>query len=133
MPSDTQTIIGMEYFCDEGDSLWTAADADLRALAQAEIGQLGLLGDAAVADGTVARVCDAYPIYDPGYRERVATVRAYLAGFANLRTCGRAGLHRYNNLDHSMLTGLYAARNVTGEANDVWSVNVEAEHVEDNA
>jgi len=133
MPSDTQTIIGMEYFCDEGDSLWTAADADLRALAQTEILRLGLLSDAAISDATVVRVRDAYPIYDPGYEQRVATARAYLAGFANLRTCGRGGLHRYNNLDHSMLTGLYAARNVTGEAHDVWSVNVEAAHVEDNA
>jgi hypothetical protein len=61
----------------------------------------------------------------------VATVRRYLETFANLQTVGRNGLHRYNNQDHSMLTGMYAARNVLGERNDVWSVNTEMEYHEE--
>jgi hypothetical protein len=59
-------------------------------------------------------------------------VRHYLEGFTNLQTIGRNGLHRYNNQDHSMLTGIYAAQNVLGERHDVWSVNTEMEYHEGN-
>ena len=52
-------------------------------------------------------------------------MRGFLAGFDNLQTIGRNGMHRYNNMDHSMLTGILAARNVFGEHNDLWSVNTE--------
>jgi protoporphyrinogen oxidase len=130
MPNDRDTVVALEYFCNEGDQLWATPDADLIGLARHELDQLGLLGDAPVGDGVVVRVRQAYPVYDPGYRERVATIREYLSGFENLQTCGRNGLHRYNNLDHSMLTGLYAASNVAGESHDVWSVNADEEYIE---
>jgi hypothetical protein len=84
-----------------------------------------------VEDGTVMRMEKAYPVYDESYQARINTVRRYLETFSNLQTIGRNGLHRYNNQDHSMLTGVYAARNVTGERNDVWSVNTEKEYLEE--
>jgi hypothetical protein len=77
------------------------------------------------------RMKKAYPIYDHSYTASLATVRSYLESFANLQTIGRNGLHRYNNQDHSMLTGIYAARNITGEKLDVWSVNTEKEYLEE--
>jgi hypothetical protein len=67
----------------------------------------------------------AYPVYDAQYRDHVATVRRYLEQVTNLQTIGRNGLHRYNNQDHSMLTGLYAARNCVGEHHDLWAVNTD--------
>jgi hypothetical protein len=73
----------------------------------------------------------AYPVYDESYQARVNTVRRYLETFSNFQTIGRNGLHRYNNQDHSMLTGVYAARNITGERHDVWSVNTEKEYLEE--
>ncbi len=86
---------------------------------------------AEVEDGTVVRMPKAYPVYDHGYQDNLATIRQYLATLTNLQTIGRNGLHRYNNQDHSMLTGVYAARNVMGEQYDVWSVNTEQEYHEE--
>jgi hypothetical protein len=73
----------------------------------------------------------AYPVYDQSYMKRLQTVRRYLETFSNFQTIGRNGLHRYNNQDHSMLTGVYAARNISGERHDVWSVNTEKEYLEE--
>jgi hypothetical protein len=73
----------------------------------------------------------AYPVYDQDYRDHLTTIRAYLAGITNLQLVGRNGQHRYNNQDHSMLTGVYAARNIAGADYDVWSVNVEQEYHEE--
>ena len=73
----------------------------------------------------------AYPVYDRSYQQHVALIRQYLATFSNFQTIGRNGLHRYNNQDHSMLTGVYAARNIAGEQHDVWTVNTETAYHED--
>jgi hypothetical protein len=75
----------------------------------------------------------AYPVYDQQYQDSVATVRRYLETLTNLQTVGRNGLHRYNNQDHSMLTGVYAARNIIGERYDVWSINTEMEYLEERS
>jgi hypothetical protein len=73
-------------------------------------------------------------VYDGDYREAVAVLRGYLAGFENLVTCGRNGLHRYNNQDHSMWTAILATLNLVERAGyDVWSVNTEAEYHEEGA
>lgn len=125
VPDSQMTSLGMEYFCDQGDDLWSQPDADLIALATRELDQLGLAQGAPVVDAVVIRQPAAYPVYDRDYRARVARLRAYLAMFSNLQTVGRNGLHRYNNLDHSMLTGIMAARNVLGERHDIWAVNTD--------
>ncbi len=122
--------LGLEYFCTEGDELWTMADEGLMALAERELRALGLAGAAPVMDATVVRQRAAYPVYDAAYRGHVQTLRDYLGRFGNLQTVGRNGLHRYNNLDHSMLTGLLAARNLLGEQHDVWNVNADSAYGE---
>ena len=74
----------------------------------------------------------AYPVYDSDYREHLEVVREYVDGLENLQTIGRNGLHRYNNQDHAMLTGMLAVRNLMlGERNDLWSVNTEQEYHEE--
>jgi len=108
------------------------SDTEAVELAKNELGRIGLLDPAKVIDGVKVRVPKAYPMYDSNYEDSVAVIRAYLEGFENLQTCGRNGLHRYNNQDHSMWTAILAALNLIDEGSyDVWSVNTEAEYHEE--
>jgi protoporphyrinogen oxidase len=132
VPDPAKSSLGLEYFCDEGDGLWRMADADLVALGTREVERIGLALASEVEDGCVFRVAKAYPVYDSDYRDALATVRDFVNGLENLQTIGRNGLHRYNNQDHAMLTGMLAARNLAlGERNDLWSVNVDEEYHEE--
>ena len=132
VPDPSKSSLGLEYFCTEGDALWNTPDARLIELAARELETVGLATRADIEDGCVFRVPKAYPVYDASYAEYMATVRAFVDGLENLQTIGRNGLHRYNNQDHAMLTGLLAVRNlVLGEHNDLWSVNTEAEYHEE--
>ncbi|MGB3297304.1 MAG: hypothetical protein WBA76_03465, partial [Phormidesmis sp.] len=132
VPDVSKTCVGMEYFCSEGDALWMMSDTELIALASQEIVGLGLVPDAKyVEDGTVIRQKKAYPVYDGEYRQHLDVIQSYLQRFENLQTVGRNGMHRYNNQDHSMLTGLLAAKNILGESHDLWGVNVERSYHED--
>jgi protoporphyrinogen oxidase len=130
VPDEDRCCIGVEYFAWAGDALWRSSDEEIVALAGREMGELGLIDPEAVVDGVVVRMADAYPVYDPGYAGRVQTIRDWLADLENLQTIGRAGQHRYNNMDHSVMTGMLAARNVLGADHDVWAVNVEEEYLE---
>jgi protoporphyrinogen oxidase len=123
--------LGFEYFATEGDTLWSMSDVELIELAKRELEFLRLARAADVMDGAVKRMKKAYPVYDATYRENLAIVRGYLDAFDNLQTVGRNGLHKYNNQDHSMLTGILAARNLCGEQHDVWAVNTDLEYQEE--
>ena len=126
------TCLGVEYFCFEGDDIWNMPDEQAVELATAELARIGLIDPSKVVDGVKVLVPKAYPMYDAAYEEAVATIREYLERFENLQTCGRNGLHRYNNQDHSMWTAILAALNIVdGGAHDVWSVNTEAEYLEE--
>jgi len=130
VPDAAQTCLGMEYFCNEGDGLWSLPDASLEELARREVATLGFARRDEITGTTVLRQRKAYPVYDWEYREHVGRLRAYLEGIENLQMIGRNGLHKYNNQDHAMLTALLAARNVLGERLDVWAVNTENEYQE---
>jgi protoporphyrinogen oxidase len=132
VPDTSKTSLGMEYFCNEGDDLWQMSDRDLVELASREIRALRLLdSEARVEDGCVIRQYKAYPVYDDEYRHNVDIIKKYLQKFENLQTVGRNGMHRYNNSDHSMLTGLLAAKNILGENHNLWNVNVERSYHEE--
>jgi len=132
LPDQSKTSLGLEYFCNEGDELWCANDADLIELAKQELEKIGLVQSRLVEDGCVFRVPKSYPVYDSEYRDCLATIKTFICGLKNAQTVGRNGLHRYNNQDHAMLTGLLAARNVIlGETNDLWNVNVDQEYHEE--
>ena len=124
-PDPLRTSLGLEYFLWDKDEEWHWSQERLIDLGMRECTQLGLISPSEVEDGTVVRMPKAYPVYDQQYHDSIATIRQYLDDFANLQTIGRNGLHRYNNQDHSMLTGVYAARNIVGEKHDVWAVNTE--------
>ncbi len=132
VPDLTKTSLGLEYFCTEGDGLWGMSDAELIELGKRELNRIGLASPADIEDGCVFRVQKAYPIYDSEYRGYLATVKNFVAGLENYQTIGRNGLHRYNNQDHAMVTGMLAVRNLTaGEHNDLWSVNTDQEYHEE--
>jgi protoporphyrinogen oxidase len=133
VPDPDTACVGLEYFCFEGDDLWTMSDDDLVALATSELAQLGLAPAAKVRRGHVVRVPKAYPMYDEDYSERVDVIKAWLAGLTNLQQVGRNGLHRYNNSDHSMLSAMRAVDNVLhGTGHDIWAVNVESAYHEEH-
>jgi protoporphyrinogen oxidase len=131
VPDQTKTCLGLEYFCFEGDGLWTMADEDLIALGKKELHKLGLADMSDIEDGAVVRMPKAYPVYDGGYAEALTTIREFLNQLPNLQLVGRNGMHKYNNQDHSMLTAMLAAKNVLGANYDLWGVNVDQEYHEE--
>ncbi len=132
VPDQNMACYGLEYFCFEGDGLWTSTDADLIALAKKEIRQIGLTEESAVVDGYVVRQPKAYPVYDQYYKERVNDVREALRQYPGLYLVGRNGMHKYNNQDHSMMTAMLAAQNIIAgkEVYNLWDVNEDAEYHE---
>jgi protoporphyrinogen oxidase len=127
------TCLGLEYFCFEGDGLWSADDAALIRLAKAEIAKIGLMKSEDVFDACVVRQAKAYPVYDGAYASNVEAIRREIdMRFKGLQLIGRNGMHKYNNQDHAMMTGVLAALNiVAGKAiYDVWGVNEDAEYSE---
>jgi protoporphyrinogen oxidase len=125
VPDPTASCIGLEYFCFAGDDLWCTDDSGLVEFAARELNTLGLGGR--VRAGHVVRVPNAYPIYDETYASRVAILRDWVNRVGGLQQIGRNGLHRYNNLDHSMLTAARAVENLCdGASHDVWAVNADS-------
>lgn len=132
---DGRTCLGLEYFVNQGDRLWTMPDDDLVRLARLELDTLGLVPTDRVEIGYVVRQPKAYPVYDQAYQRHVQTIRDWLArAVPNVHPVGRNGMHRYNNADHSMLTAQLTVRNMLGAtpAHDVWAVNVEQDYHEEN-
>jgi protoporphyrinogen oxidase len=136
VPDPTIACVGLEYFCFEGDGLWSMSNEDLIALATREMATLGLCRPETVVGGAVVRQEKAYPVYDEGYADRVTAMRSELESrYPTLHLVGRNGMHRYNNQDHAMMTAMLAARNILAGArvHDLWSVNEDAEYHEDGA
>jgi len=131
VPQPGMSCVGMEYFCFQGDGLWTSRDEDLIDLARRELAALGLADADKVVDGTVVRMPKAYPIYDAAYKDHLEVVRGHLDRITNLQLVGRNGLHKYNNQDHSMLTAMMAVENIRGAAHDVWAVNTDFDYHEE--
>lgn len=133
VPDPSKTSLGLEYFLWDTDGMWQWSDEQLITLGIKECETIGIVDSGDIIDGTVIRVPKAYPVYDHTYQQNVAILRDYLSSFVNFHSIGRNGQHRYNNQDHSMLTGIYAARNIGGQSHDIWSVNVEQDFNEETA
>ncbi len=133
VPDQSKTCLGLEYFCFEGDGLWTSTDEALIERARTELAQLGICSPAEVFDGVVVRQPKAYPVYDDAYETHVGIIREYIREhLKNLHLAGRNGMHKYNNQDHSMMTALLVARNIaTGGGFDPWKVNADAVYHEE--
>jgi protoporphyrinogen oxidase len=126
-----KTGLGVEYFTNENDELWCMPDEDLIQLASKELELVGLTRGARIEKGAVYREKKAYPVYNENYQKHINVIREYLKGIENLYTVGRNGLHKYNNMDHSMLTALMAVENIYGANHDIWSANSDSSYQEE--
>jgi protoporphyrinogen oxidase len=125
--------VGLEYFCNEGDPLWSLTDDALKDLGRQELARIGLIDEGAVLDSVVIRMPKAYPAYFGSYAE-FGMVRAFLDDIVNLYPVGRNGMHRYNNQDHSMLTAKMAVDNIIAGNMDksaIWAVNIDDDYHEE--
>ena len=125
-------FIGLEYFCNEGDELWNMSAKEFIDFAVSEVDKIGILSREDVKDGVCLKVKKAYPAYFGAY-SRFDEVRSFLDGFENLYCIGRNGQHRYNNMDHSMVTAMEAVDAISKgslDKNAIWEVNTEKEYHE---
>ena len=127
--------IGLEYFCNEGDKFWNMTDEDFIKFATGELAKIGVINKEDVLDSVRIKVKKAYPAYFDTYRE-FDKVKDHLSAIPNLWCIGRNGQHKYNNMDHSMLTAIEAVRCVKNGVTDktaVWEVNTEKEYHEEKS
>lgn len=131
----TKTCLGMDYFCNQRDSLWEKSDAELIRMAANERKLVGLAKSMEVSDGCVVRLTKTYPVYDWNYKENRQTLKNWMNGyFRNLYPAGRGALHNYNSQDHSMMMAILAVRNMSqGNLFDVWAINTDEEYAEEGA
>ncbi|MFL6451406.1 MAG: NAD(P)/FAD-dependent oxidoreductase [Bryobacteraceae bacterium] len=125
--------IGLEYFCNEGDSLWQRTDEEMIQLAKEELASMNILDASHVLDATVIRVAKTYPAYFGTY-DRFPEVISWVNGFENLYLVGRNGMHKYNNQDHSMLTAMTAVDNIIAgisSRDNLWALNTEQDYHEE--
>jgi len=132
VPDPKFTSLGMEYFCFEGDNLWTATDYDLAQLAIREAEQIDLIKPSEIKDAFVVRMAKAYPIYDLHYQDHLNMIKEWVCQFANLQPVGRNGMHHNDSQDHSMMTAMLAVRNIQGGSYDCWKATTEAEYPKDS-
>ena len=130
---DSKSWIGLEYFCNEGDELWNTSDEEFTQFAVDELAKIHIINKEDVIDNVVIRVQKTYPAYFGTY-EKFDNVREFTDGFGNLFLIGRNGMHRYNNMDHSMLTAMTAVENIINNVtskDNLWSINAEEEYHEE--
>jgi protoporphyrinogen oxidase len=131
VPSDEYTSLVVEYFCTRGDEIWNMSEEQLvEQTVDHLINDLRFINREEVLGGFVVRAPRAYPSYVIGYEKPLGIIKDYLATFENLQYIGRGGSFRYNNTDHSIETGLLAAKNILGEHHDLDRVNAEKEYHE---
>ena len=131
VPEGKSSLVA-EYFCFRGGEIWDMDDQDLIELTVRDLGgRLGFLRKQDVLDAFVVRIPAAYPMYELGYEEPLGKVMDYVDSFSNMQIIGRYGTYKYNNMDHSMKTGILAARNIMGESHDLSRVNLEKEYHEE--
>lgn len=121
------TILALEYWCDDGDELWRKPDEELISLARRELVATTLVeSESLVLNGFVYRIPKCYPVYRCGYKDVLRPIREYLSGIRGLQVIGRYGSFKYNNQDHSILMGILAAENIIENGkHDLWSVNAD--------
>lgn len=128
--------VGLEYFCNEGDDFWNMSENDCVEKAVSELISMGVIsGKTEILDSHREKVQKAYPAYFDTY-DRIDELVDYLNGFENLYCVGRNGQHRYNNMDHSMVTSFEAVSNIISgrkTKDNIWSVNTESEYHEENS
>ncbi len=125
VPDDNKSSLGCEFFVTEGDELWNMPEEEIVKIAKNEICQLGIIDKSLIYDGFAVKVAKAYPVFDLNYVENISKIRLYLDKITNIQPIGRYGMFKYNNMDHSILTGIMAAENILGENHDIWKISLD--------
>ena len=133
VPDPEMSILGLEYFCWEGDELWQKPEDELFEIAAKDLAEIDVIDPGQIEDHFVVRYAKAYPVYEGDYQRRLRTIRQCLGRLENLVCVGRYGQFRYNNMDHSIMSALVGVRRLLGEPVDPWAVNEEAEYLEEKA
>ncbi len=121
----------LEYFCFEDDDIWNKQNKDIIDFALNELRNI-FDDEFNVIHSEVSRNANAYPVIKTGYQEHIDVIKDWLSGLPNITAIGRSGMFKYNNQDHAMATGLYAARTLMGQGDyDPWEVNVDGEYHEE--
>ena len=131
-PEDT-VWLGLEYFCNEKDSFWNMSDKECIEFAKEELVKMGMIDEKDVIDAHREKVKKAYPAYFDTYNEIDKLIK-YVNKYDNLYCVGRNGQHRYNNMDHSMVTSFETVKNIINnkkDKNNIWNVNTEKEYHEE--
>jgi len=130
---DANTVwLGLEYFGNFGDDLFSKNDEDFKKFAIAELAKIDIISKEDVLDSYIIRTPKAYPAYFGTY-DQFDKIKNFVNGIDNLFLVGRNGMHRYNNMDHSILAGLTAANNIitnSSDKNNLWNINTEEEYHE---
>lgn len=124
--------LGAEYTCEENDKLWNMTDKEISNFVFNELEQIGVIKHNSVKDYHIERIKKAYPAYFDTYKD-IDEVITYLNSFDNLYCVGRNGQHRYNNMDHSMITSFETVNNILNNIktkDNIWKVNTEKEYHE---
>ena len=130
---DSKVWIGLEYFCNEGDEMWNMSEEDFTDFAIKELEKIDIINAKEIIDSVVIKVQKTYPAYFGTYN-RFDTIKSFTDKFENLFLIGRNGMHRYNNMDHSMLTAMTAVENIKNEITskeNIWNINAEEEYHEE--
>ncbi|NIP25490.1 MAG: FAD-dependent oxidoreductase [Phycisphaerae bacterium] len=130
VPDKNNSSLGLEYFCAENDELWNSSNEELIELAKKEIDKLKLARPESVFDAFVIRTPKTYPVYSMDYSLHLNTIKKYLVKYKNLQCIGRNGMFKYNNMDHSILSGLLAVENILGAKHNLWEINTDNEYHE---
>jgi len=130
VPDKDKISLSLEYWCTENDEIWKMLDDKLIKLGVSDLDKLNLAKKEDFSDGFVVRVPKTYPVHDGTYAKNTEIIRDYLDKIENLQPIGRYGMFKYNNMDHSILTGLYAAENILGSSHNIWEINAEEEYHE---
>jgi len=131
MSEEGKYPLTLEYFCFEEDEIWNKNNSDIIDFALKELKSI-FDEEFNVVHSEVSRNAKAYPVIKTGYQEHIDVIKNWLAGLHNITAIGRSGMFKYNNQDHAMATGLYAARTLLGHGNfDPWEVNVDGEYLEE--
>jgi protoporphyrinogen oxidase len=133
MGKDT-TIVALEYWCYDKDSLWNQNDEELITLATAEFCQTGLHQGATIIEGFVYKIPRCYPVYSSNYKDVLKPIETYLSTITGLTVIGRYGAFKYNNQDHSILMGILAAENMaTQTTHNLWDINTDYDNYQERS
>ena len=130
---DKTVWIGLEYFCNENDDFWNMSDKKCIEFATRELISMGIIKEKDILDSHREKVKKAYPAYFDTY-ESIDDLIKYLNKFENLYCVGRNGQHRYNNMDHSMVTSFETVNNILEgkkKKDNIWNVNTDKEYHEE--